>query len=294
MPRLKGIGMPSKRKRKTAKLQEVPEPDADELDQGSACGPASPTHSSPPTVDSDEDLMPLERELATAEHDLALARAARWMRMADAKLKVAKRIYEAKMRRLEATADTGSVERLSRRLMTEFEWKGHQLIHSKSEKIALAKKAEAKDYKLRFLERENARLRRLLLHATHCELATGPNHTRKSPISMARADSPRAARRACSAHTPSPRLAPAPAAPHWSLAAASTRDGSATCSITPMRPPDAHPERPGVGCSQQQESQRDGPSSATDWLHPPLAVHMQNRNAPKIFCVAKANPEHGR
>ena len=76
MPRLKGIGMPSKRKRKTAKLQEVPEPDADELDQGSACGPASPTHSSPPTVDSDEDLMPLERELATAEHDLALARAA--------------------------------------------------------------------------------------------------------------------------------------------------------------------------------------------------------------------------
>ena len=157
MPRLKGIGMPSKRKRKTAKLQEVPEPDADEVDQGSACGPASPTHSSPPTVDSDEDLMPLERELATAEHDLALARAARWMRMADAKLKVAKRIYEAKMRRLDATADTGSVERLSRRLMTEFEWKGHQLIHSKSEKIALAKKAEAKDYKLRFLERENAR-----------------------------------------------------------------------------------------------------------------------------------------
>ena len=115
-----------------------------------------------------------------------------------------------------------------------------------------------------------------------------------SPISMARADSPRAARRACSAHTPSPRLAPAPAAPHWSLAAASSRDGSATCSITPMRPPEPHPERPGVGCSQQQESQRDGPSSATDWLHPPLAVHMQNRKLPKIFCVAKVNPEHGR
>ena len=35
----------------------------------------------------------------------------------------------------------------------------------KSEKIALVKKAEAKDCKLRFLERENARLRRLLLHA---------------------------------------------------------------------------------------------------------------------------------
>ena len=69
---------------------------------------------------------------------------------------------------------------------------------------------------------------------THCEKRAGPNLPRKSPISMARADSPRAARRACSAHTPSPRLAPAPAAPHWSLAAASTRDGSATCSITPM------------------------------------------------------------
>ena len=140
----------------TRNLQEVPEPDADEVDQGSACGPASPTHSSPPTVDSDEDLMPLERELATAEHDLALARAARWMRMPSSR---------SKMRRLDATAETGSVERLSRRLMTEFEWKGHQLIHSKSEKIALVKKAEAKDCRLRFLERENARLRRLLLHA---------------------------------------------------------------------------------------------------------------------------------
>ena len=64
MPRLKGLGMPKKRKRATAKLQEVSEPDADEVDQESACGPASPTHSSPSTVDSDEDLMPLERELS--------------------------------------------------------------------------------------------------------------------------------------------------------------------------------------------------------------------------------------
>ena len=61
------------------------------------------------------------------------------------------------MRRLDATADTGSVERLSRRLMTEFEWKGHQLIHSKSEKIALAKKAEAKDLQVEvFGARERA------------------------------------------------------------------------------------------------------------------------------------------
>jgi hypothetical protein len=33
MPRLKGLGMPSKRKRATAKLQEVTDPDADEFDQ---------------------------------------------------------------------------------------------------------------------------------------------------------------------------------------------------------------------------------------------------------------------
>ena len=33
MPRLKGLGMPSKRKHATAKLQEVPEPDADEFDR---------------------------------------------------------------------------------------------------------------------------------------------------------------------------------------------------------------------------------------------------------------------
>ena len=44
----------------------------------------------------------------------------------------------------------------------EVAMRNHQYIHCKSEKIALAKKAEAKDYKLRFLERENARLRRLL------------------------------------------------------------------------------------------------------------------------------------
>ena len=46
------------------------------------------------------------------------------------------------------TAETGSVERLSRRFMTEFERKRHQYIHCKSEKIALVKKkAEGKDYK---------------------------------------------------------------------------------------------------------------------------------------------------
>ena len=99
MPRLKGLGMPSKRKHTTAKQSCRIEPDADEVDQGSACGPTSPAHSSPSDVASHEDLMPLERELATAELDLALARAARWMRMADAKLKVAKRIYERQKRR---------------------------------------------------------------------------------------------------------------------------------------------------------------------------------------------------
>ena len=155
------------------------------------------------------------------------------------------------------------------------------------------REARRRPKKLRFISRGE----KALAHPSLQPLSYPPDPTQRENRRFpwrALIDSPRAARRACSAHTPSPRLAPAPAAPHWSLAAESTRDGSATCSITPMRPPDAHPERPGVGCSQQQESQRDGPSSATDWLHPPLAVHMQNRNAPKIFCVAKANPEHGR
>ena len=162
MPRLKGLGMPSKRKRATAKLQEVPEPDADELDQGSACGPASPTHSSPPTVDSDEDLMPLERELATAEHDLALARAARWMRMADAKLKVAKRIYEAKMRRLDATAETGSaVAALHDGVRVE-----RSPIHTlQVREDRTCEESRSQRLQVEVLERENARLRRLLLHA---------------------------------------------------------------------------------------------------------------------------------
>ena len=64
----------------------------------------------------------------------------------------------------EVEKSSSEVEK-SARAATQPRVTSHQLIHSKSEKIALVKKAEAKDCKLRFLERENARLRRLLLHA---------------------------------------------------------------------------------------------------------------------------------
>ena len=100
--------------------------------------------------------MPVERAEAAMKHDLALNRAAAFMRMADADLGA---------RRLDATTDTGSVDRLSRRFFTAFEWQHAGYKHLMAERYALVKKAEAKDCKLKVLERQNARLRRLLLHA---------------------------------------------------------------------------------------------------------------------------------
>ena len=109
--------------------------------------------------------MPVERAEAAMKHDLALNRAAAFMRMADADLGVAKSVPEAKTRRLDATTDTGSVDRLSRRFFTAFEWQHAGYKHLMAERYALVKKAEAKDCKLKVLERQNARLCRLLLHA---------------------------------------------------------------------------------------------------------------------------------
>ena len=43
--------------------------------------------------------------------------------------------------------------------------RGAHIEHGAAEKVALEMKAEAKDYKLKFLERENARLRRLVPRA---------------------------------------------------------------------------------------------------------------------------------
>ena len=79
------------------------------------------------------------------KHDLALNRAAAFMRMADADLGVAKSVPEAKTRRLDATTDTGSVDRLSRRFFTAFEWQHAGYKHLMAERYALVKKAEAKD-----------------------------------------------------------------------------------------------------------------------------------------------------
>ena len=74
-------------------------------------------------------------------------------------------LYDAKMARLDNTAKKSAVEWLERYYKAELAWKDAHIEHGAAEKVALEMKAEAKDFKLKFLERENARLRRLVPRA---------------------------------------------------------------------------------------------------------------------------------
>ena len=54
---------------------------------------------------------------------------------------------------------------MERYYKAELAWRDAHIEHGAAEKVALEMKAEAKDFKLKFLERENARLRRLVPRA---------------------------------------------------------------------------------------------------------------------------------
>ena len=99
------------------------------------------------------------------KHDMQLEVAAESMREADAKLRLAGRLYDAKMSRLDESAMKSAVGWLERYYKAELAWRDANIEHGAAEKVALEMKAEAKDYKLKFLERENARLRRLVPRA---------------------------------------------------------------------------------------------------------------------------------
>ena len=59
---------------------------------------------------------------------------------------------------------------LERYYKAELAWRDAHIEHGAAEKVALEMKAEAKDFKLKFLERENARLRRLVPRVREFEL----------------------------------------------------------------------------------------------------------------------------
>ena len=106
-----------------------------------------------------------ERAEATMKHDVQLELAAEGMREADAQLRLAGRLYDAKMARLDNSAMKSAVGWLERYYKAELAWRDAHIDHGAAEKVALEMKAEAKDSKLKFLERENARLRRLVPRA---------------------------------------------------------------------------------------------------------------------------------
>jgi hypothetical protein len=165
MVRSKGLNMPKKRRRVVAEQQTAPDAAADEADPDSALGTTSPSTSSPPSVEATEDLMADERAEATMKHDMQLEVAAESMREAHTQLRLAGRLYDAKMARLDNSAMKSAVGWLERYYKAELAWRDAHIEHGAAEKVALEMKAEAKDFKLKFLERENARLRRLVPRA---------------------------------------------------------------------------------------------------------------------------------
>ena len=152
-------------RRVVAEQQTAPDAAADEADPDSALGTTSPSTSSPPSVEATEDLMADERAEATMKHDMQLEVAAESMREAHTQLRLAGRLYDAKMARLDNSAMKSAVGWLERYYKAELAWRDAHIEHGAAEKVALEMKAEAKDFKLKFLERENARLRRLVPHA---------------------------------------------------------------------------------------------------------------------------------
>jgi hypothetical protein len=165
MVRSKGLNMPKKRRRVVAKQQTAPDAAADEAEPDSALGTTSPSTSSPPSVEAYEDLMADERAEATMQHEVQLELVAEGMREAVAKLRLAGRLYDAKMSRLDGSAMKSAVGWLERYYKAELAWRDAHIEHGAAEKVLLEMKAEAKDYKLKFLERENALLRRLVPRA---------------------------------------------------------------------------------------------------------------------------------
>ena len=165
MPRNTGISMPRKRKRAVAEAQMAPDAATNEPNQDSTGGRTSPSTSELPSDEDENDLSDLladEREEMNMLQEMTLEETRTMMQKIDAKLRLAGRLYDAKRKRLSNSAMKSAVGWLERHYQAEIAWRDANLEHWVSKEVVAEFRDEAKDQKIRFLERENARLRRMV------------------------------------------------------------------------------------------------------------------------------------
>ena len=98
------------------------------------------------------------------QHDAAMEVVADHMRKANDDRKVALRLFDARFRRLAKNAMPSEFSWMKRHCKSQIDYKDAVLKHSfvETEVNNCKLKSDAKDFKLKFLKRENARLRRLV------------------------------------------------------------------------------------------------------------------------------------
>lgn len=165
MPRNKGITMPRKRTRTADEEGNVFGKGANEEGQESARGRSSLDEWWLPNVDADQCPLQQERNEAKLRHDIIMEKSLLFQKEIDAKYKRQERDYKAKIAKL-AGLEPDSYEKLIATLKKvhkiELALLDAQVGQGCGEKLVEQMKAEAKDVRIRFLERENARLRRLV------------------------------------------------------------------------------------------------------------------------------------
>ena len=153
--------MPKKRKRAVCEWSEAPDAVTNESSQNSAGGATSASTSG---LQLDEDHygpLAVERAEAKIRYAMLLEVAQEQMAAARAKLNVAQRLYKAKVKRLAGSAVPSPVRWLERYNEAKITWYEANAKFWGGKEVVAELREKAKDLKIRLLERENARLRRL-------------------------------------------------------------------------------------------------------------------------------------
>ena len=108
------------------------------------------------------DLLAVERAEAESNYDMLLEVAQEQMAAARAKLQLAQRLYKAKVKRLAGSAIPSPVRWLERYNEAKITWYEANAKYWAGKEVVAELREKAKNLKIRFLERENARLRRLV------------------------------------------------------------------------------------------------------------------------------------
>ena len=155
--------MPKKRKRAVAEWSAAPDAVMNETSQEPAVGSTSASTSGLQFDEDNHGLLAVERAEAESKYAMLLEVAQEQMAAARAKLNVAQRLYKAKVKRLAGSAVPSPVRWLERYNEAKITWYEANSKHWAGKEVVAELKEKAKDLKIRFLERENARLRRLVL-----------------------------------------------------------------------------------------------------------------------------------